>query len=70
MSMLNFDFKPLTQKQIDYQERRGNYWSTSMQNVVKGAEPATPSGWRDFTGLVIGIIAIVGLFFFAVAWGL
>lgn len=67
----------IKQSDIDYQERRGNYWSTSLSNVVmrkgglKPGEKVKKSGfWRDFAGLIIGVISIVGLFAVLFAWGL
>jgi len=61
----------ISQRDIDYQERRGNFHATSLQNVVKGQEVSGSTGfWRDFAGLVIGITTIVALFAALVACGL
>lgn len=70
MSMLNLEFKPLTQADIDYQERRGSYWATSLKNVVKGERTKQSRFWRDFAGLVLGIVTIIALFAGLFAWGL
>lgn len=63
----------IKQSDIDYQERRGNYWSTSMQNVVKGegAKISTKSAvQKDALGFAIVIFVVVLTFLVFYSWNL